>query len=191
MILLAVLFSLAHSPTNKTADSDTEQAISTAPEWSVNARAAIGGPPVDVVRGGKPETSLWFIDENTIVISFVTDRKAAGDPKLSRRGFPDETQPWELHAIFIDAASGKVRTTTKWPVQSKSSSIVATYEGKLVILTGNKLVLYSTSLKQLRELTLPPSELRYSTDVGSVSPTGQTILFTSGGPGATLSPGYS
>jgi hypothetical protein len=167
-----------HSHINR-ADSGHQRPTSIREAWAMNATPVIGGG-LGSARGGKPETSLRFIDENTIVASFVTQRKAQRSPQLSRRSSPDGAQPWELHTLFVDAATGRVTKRADWPVESRFASVVASHDGKIVVLRGKDLVLYSSSLEQIGELRLPPSPLRYSANVASVSPTGQTFLFTNG-----------
>lgn len=179
--LLAVLFSLAHSLIKGEA---SQQSSSVSPAWSVNLHTALTGTPVGVVGGsseqvGKPASSLWFVDDRTIVVSFVT-QQATANPGLSRRGARDDSLPFRLETLFLDATLGKVKVTEAWPVSSRASSIVATHGGRLVALTGDELVLYSADQKELNSLRLPATNLMYTAQAaGHVSPSGKTILFLS------------
>ena len=90
--------------------------------------------------------------------------------------------PLHLRAVFLDAASGKIKATPDWPVESRAASIVAAHDGKIVTQTGGELILYSPDLKELKRLRLPPmdgsgwgAQFRLS---GHPSPTAKRILFT-------------
>jgi hypothetical protein len=151
-------------------------------KWRVDIHAAIGGTPLPVVWGriqeykGRPRTSLWFTDNNTIVATFVT-REGKGNPKVSRRDASDESLPLRLRAVFLDAATGKITNTTDWPSQSRYAAIVATRDGKFVAQTGDELTLYGSAFGALKKLKLPAQE-KYDWQAYP-SATGKNILFLS------------
>ena len=118
-------------------------------------------------------TSLWFLDNNTIVVTYVT-RGEKSSPSLSSRDGLSTSLSLRLRAIFLDAASGKVAMTTAWPTESRDAKIVATHDGNFVTQRGTDLTLYSPDLKELKKLKLPPGEEYWSV---SPSPTGRSILF--------------
>lgn len=184
MISSAALFLLAHlirSPIGSTADGTANQTI--AARWTSDLRPAIGGEPLGLVPGrkrewqAKPRTSLWFLDDGTIIATYVT--REGSHPVLSGRG-SDPSEPLRLRAIFLDADTGKVRSTQVWPSESRYAGIVATNEGTFVTERGTTLTLYSSDAKELGKLSLPP----LPEDVGGwhahPSPTGNTILFSTG-----------
>jgi hypothetical protein len=160
------------------------QAISAAertevsPAWRVDLRASIGGEPLGLVVGrgretrGKPRTSLWFLDDSTIAVTFVT---RASDSGLSTRKSTDQSLPLRLRVLLLDAASGKVRNTLAWPTASRFAGIVATHDGKFVTQRGRDLTLFSSDLKEVKNLELP------LLDDGDwhahPSPSGRNILF--------------
>jgi len=181
----AVLFLLLRFLTNNASEGAvTSQGESISPKWSADLRSAIGSGPIGVVTGGKgheyeykPKTSLWFTDNNTIVVTFVT-RDSRDNPKLSHRDGPGESLPLRLRTVFVDAVSGLVKASPDWPAKSRLASIVAAHDGKFVAQTANELTLYSSDsagLKELKKLQLPE---RQEIEWGAhPSPTGRNILF--------------
>ena len=193
--LLAALFLWAHFPSSVGVARSTGPAQPISPKWTATLRAAIGSAPLAVAVGqhehaGKPKTSLWFIDNGSLVVTFVT-RRDQPSPNLSRHGTLDDSLTLRLRALLLDVATGRVTTTTDWPVESRFASIVATHGRRLVTLTGDDLVLYSADLKEIKRLRLPATELAHRPDLrpdlpsrspyagaAAVSPTGKSILFT-------------
>jgi len=180
MRLLRVGLILGLAPFLTGAKELLPQPLPVNPAWRTDLRSAIGTAPVGVVWGGvqeykgRPKTSLWFADDNTIVATFVI-RDGNGKPQVSRRGGPDDTLALRLQAIFLDASSGKLTTTSAWPTESRRSSIIAVHDGELVMLGGSDLILYAPDLTVSKRLKLPPGGL-----VGWLarpSPTGKNILF--------------
>jgi hypothetical protein len=153
-----------------------------APKWRVDLRPSLGSAPVGQVHGrgreyiGVPKSSLWFIDNNTVVATLVT-RDGETNPLLSHHEGSDKALPLRLRAIFLDSASGKVTTTPNWPSESRYAGIVAVHDGKFVAQGGSKLTLYNSDLTVLRELRLP-SLTEYDWKANP-SPTGKNILFLS------------
>lgn len=176
------LFLLAHFLSSAGRASAAQQGSSASPDWSADVQGVIGSKPVGVVTSGKgheyerqPKASLWFTDNQTVVVTFVT-RPGGESPKLSRRNLSDKGLPLHLQAVFLDVTSGKVKNVTNWPAISTYSSIVAVEHGKFVTQSGNELTLYAENLNELKKLQLPWTE-----EFGWLaqsSPTGENILFT-------------
>lgn len=151
--------------------------------WSKDLRPVIKGTPLAYVYSGTYEikgplsTSLWFVDNNTIVVTFVTQVNVGTDPRLARR--EGENLPLRLQAIFLDSKTGAVETTREWPSESRNASIVATLEGKFVTQTGNELTLYGSNLEKLRSLMLSPSPSQFEWYATS-SFTGKSLLLRLG-----------
>jgi hypothetical protein len=183
LTISAASFLLAHFLTSVWGRFPASQEESISPKWSADLHTAIEGAPLGVVAGGKgheyeykPQTSLWFTDNDTIVVTFVI-RRGDGSPKLAHHGVSDENLPLRLRALFLDAATGKIRAMTEWPAESRRASIVAAHDGKFVTQTGENLIQYSSDMKELRRLSTPPVEPMEGSDLVS-SPTGRTVLFT-------------
>lgn len=149
-----------------------------APKWYVKLRATIPSEPLGRIVGeghetrGKPRTSLWFLDNSTIVVTFITRE---GEPKLSTRESSDASAALRLRAVFFDAESGHVTNTAAWPTVTRFASIVAVQGGKFVTQRGSELTLYSAGLKDLKGLKLPSAGddewFAYP------SPAGKSLLF--------------
>jgi hypothetical protein len=179
-----LISSSARAPENAVATPKQEKVT---PRWRVDLRPTIAGVPLGRVVGrghetqGKPVSSLWFLDDNRIVVTFVT-REAKST--FSNRAAPDDSSPLRLRAILLDAASGKVMATPTWPSRSRFAKIVAVHDGRFVTQTGAELTLYSQDLTEVGRLALPLTESEWA---AHSSPTGKNILFLAGGFG-NLSP---
>lgn len=182
-ILSAVLILLARFICSPSRANFAPTAELVTPIWSANLSTAIGNSPVGVVGGGlgheyvyEPKRSVWFTDDHTVVATFVTSERR-DNPKLPLREPLDENLLLRLRPVFLDAESGKIRSTPDWPAGSRDASIVATHDGKFVTQTGGGLTLYSPELKELKKLRLPPTPTDLSQCCAHSSPTGKSILF--------------
>lgn len=174
------------------------------PAWRVNLRPALGGAPqgnrarapvrrAPLAQGrpgpyrpgwratGGPRTSLWFLDHTTLAVTFVV-RNPRWQPAERSRQAGRQALPYLLKALLLDAATGKIKNTATWPVDSREARIVAAHDGEFVTMAGRSLVLYSENLTELKKLEIP---LVSGTPPGRggdweahASPTGETILLT-------------
>ncbi len=174
------LFLLAHllsSPSRPTVDTASG---TIAAKWTADLRAALGSPPLGLVVGRghetllPPKTSLWFLDNNTIAITFVTREEKA---VLSGRDSSDTNLPLRLRVFFLDADVGKIISTQSWPSESRFAGIVVTSDGKFVTQRGTTLTLYSSDAKERGELSLPTIGEDLWGWAAHPSPTGKNILF--------------
>lgn len=181
LILSAAFFLLTRflsSPIGPTAQAGSG---TIAVQWRIDLRPTIGSDPLGQMLGrkgerqGKPQTSLLFLDDNTIVATFVTRE---GKPTLSQRDNSDPNQPLRLRAIFLDVDAGKVTSTQSWPSESRFAEIVAANGGKFVAQTGTRLTLYSSDAKELKKLDLPPPPQDFGHWRANTSRTGKSILFS-------------
>lgn len=177
---LVALFLLVHSVISARGAAAAPQRASITAKWSVDLRSAVGSAPLGLVVGHghetklQPKTSLWFLDNNTIVATFVTREDKT---TLSRRDSMDENLPLRLRAVFLDAGTGKTTAASLWPTASRFAGIVAVHDGKFVTQRGTTLTLYSPDAKELRELDLPPLQEGLWGWFAHPSPTGGSILF--------------
>lgn len=152
------------------------------PEWRTNLRPALLSEPVRLIVGNRREpearsqSSLWFMDSNTLVVTFVT-RESRAKPGVSRRDDADESLPLRLQVILLDATTGQILKTASWPTESRSSRIVGVCKGKFVTLQGNELTLYASDLTVLKKASLPVSGILGW--LAHPSPSGKSILFSS------------
>jgi hypothetical protein len=91
------------------------------------------------------------MEKDYVVVNFVAREVASG---LARRAAPDESLPYRLHALFIDASSGVLRATREWPTASQSTAVLPATQGNFIVLTPDELWLYSADFRLLCERPL-------------------------------------
>ena len=106
----------------------------------------------EMSTGPFPHDPVCYLASGQVVVTFVGRVTTVG---LPQRGQPDVSLPFRLHALFIDATSGKVRAEREWPTASARSCVLPSTEGKFVVFTPDKLMQYSPNLALVRELDLP------------------------------------
>ena len=140
-----------------TESKDKVQPSRQSPLWQLDVRAL--GYIVSNVRyePGRGSPTGWKVryvcspTEDTVVVTFVTREAPTG---LPQRGHAEASLPFRLHALFIDAKDGKLRTNRQWPTASEWSWIAPGPRGKFVVITPDELVLYSPEVEPLRRLGL-------------------------------------
>jgi hypothetical protein len=95
--------------------------------------------------------ALSFAGKEYAVVTFVTREATKG---LPRRSSPDESLPYRMHALFVDAETGALRATREWPTASERAGVLPATGGNFVVLTPDKLWLYSEDFHLLHELNL-------------------------------------
>ncbi len=118
--------------------------------------------------------TISFVSDTVVAATFVT-REDILD--LQRREDPNHVRPYRLHAIFLDALTGKVVQTLDWPIENPSAGIFPRASGGFLLFTTEKIVSYSADWNQLKELSL--SDLHASTaDLGGIaeSPTNKSLV---------------
>jgi hypothetical protein len=96
---------------------------------------------------GSPPTSLVFADPDHVVMTFIS--ADPGSPS-EQAGRPDSFR-LRLHAVVLESKSGEVDIKRDWPTPNPKDGVIAGHDGKIVVRTGDKLTLYDTTLKSLRE----------------------------------------
>lgn len=125
------------------------------PLWTLDVRALgygalkwhrdeMIGMPVDV-------GPLSFATGQDLAVTFVTREAPTG---LPRRDSPSENLPYRLHGLFIDAKSGGLRATREWPTASERAGVIPVTRGNFLVLTPDKLILYSPEFQPLNELNI-------------------------------------
>jgi hypothetical protein len=104
---------------------------------------------------GDRGSRICFPSQRQIIVAFVTPRPANVKPELAPRGEPSEALAYRLHALFVDAVTGKVQATHEWPTSSKWAWITRAPEGKFVVITPERLTLYSPAIEEIKHLDLP------------------------------------
>lgn len=95
---------------------------------------------------------ISFLCNETVVITFIA-RVAPVAP--APRDKPDDSLPYRLHALFFDSKSGKQLNTHAWPTSSPRSRLLPATGRKFVVLTPDRLLLYSPELSLLDQLDVP------------------------------------
>jgi hypothetical protein len=109
--------------------------------------------------------TISFVSDGVLAATFVTREDI---PDLQRREDPNHLRPYRLHAIFLDALTGKVLHTLDWPIENPSAGIFPRADSGFLLLTTDRIVSYSAGWTQLRELSL--SDLHPSTaDLGGIA----------------------
>lgn len=148
-----------------------------APLWRVDLRT-IGyqGPLEELVleRGGDLVSPLWFLDDSTVLATFLTRHPAVS---LSRRDCVDCSRSLRLNAFLFDARTGELQGELQWSVPNPGASVIAAHAGTFVVHIGARLMLYSSMLESLGSLELslpPPGEAVFW--IRHTSPTGKSVL---------------
>lgn len=179
LVFTCFLNSSDHCESHHNGNSLTAR-VEISPRWRINLQDSLPHRPLGVVVGhghethGKPKTSVWFLDNATIAVTFVFQ----GEPgSLSRRDTTGlENSPLQLLILRIDASTGKVLDSQQLSTQSRFSAIIAvSSNGSFVVQRGDELTVFSLGGKLLQSRTLP-----HSGDVDwypHASPTGKSIVF--------------
>jgi hypothetical protein len=92
---------------------------------------------------------MSFAATDLVVVTFVTRE---GSDALPRRGQSDTSLPFRLHALFIEAKTGQVTAKRQWPTASDRSGIIPTTGDNFLVVTPDRVMLYSPNLDLVREL---------------------------------------
>jgi len=144
--------------------------------WRLDVRALgfAHDPPREEFDTSLQLDPICFLTDETVVITFATREAPAA---LPRRGEAGPNLPFRLHALFVNTQSGRLQTTEEWPTASYDSRVLPATEGRFIVLTPDKLVLYSRQMELLKELDISLSQRSM---VGAwrpyVSPGGRAIV---------------
>jgi hypothetical protein len=108
-------------------------------------------PDLQRRRGFANFDTITFVSESVVAATFVT-REDIPDPQ--RREDPNHISPYRLHAIFLDALSGKVLHSLDWPVERPNAGIFPRHDGGFLLLATDRIVSYSADWTKIDELPL-------------------------------------
>jgi hypothetical protein len=100
-------------------------------------------------RGFANIDTISFLSDNLVAATFVT-RESVHD--LQRRDDPNHARPYRLHAIFLDALTGKLLHTLEWPIDDPIAGIFPRRDGGFLLVTAEKIANYSADWKYLKEI---------------------------------------
>lgn len=160
-MLFWVILLIGFSPVSRTAPAqDSKLASASVPVWQVDLRAfGYTGYKVRSFEwaGPKQVSPIFFSDPNVLVASFVTRGTIS---RLQRRNQAHIEQPFILNIISLDASSGKPQSRLSWPQADPRSRVVPMDNGDFIVVTPERMALYSPNSECLAELrlhTLDPS----------------------------------
>jgi hypothetical protein len=166
----------------------TSRAIPEKPEpvWEVDLTKFGYQAPESLPTSRRHDLSLWsnargltFTAPNVLVAYFETrDEKT----ELSSRDELQPTDPYHLHALFLDANHGEVLAQGDWPVRpSIPCYFFAARDGKFVVADGEELSLYSPDRLLITRLKIPwLHEGPFKSWSAQISPDGETLLVQHG-----------
>jgi hypothetical protein len=126
------------------------------------------------IESGVSVGQLHFLSDHRLVVTFTSHILLKS---LPRRGQPDVSASIQLRALFVDAQTGQVQATRVWPTSSERSRILPVDGGKFIVITPDKLTLYSATVQPQKELVLPVSREAIQTWWDAVpSPAGTYVL---------------
>src|SRR5580693_8653377 len=124
--LVPAIFSASpypQSPKLKITEATADQSL-----WRVDLRS-LGYPSdssqLQLRRRPEEFNTVDFVSENEIVASFLTQESTG----LQRRNDPNRVRPYTLHALFLEAATGKLLKSLEWPLDNPISGIFPRYDG--------------------------------------------------------------
>jgi hypothetical protein len=124
-------------------------------------------------RGLLDFDTLDFVSDTVEVATFLTQEPAH---ELRSRDAANPP-PYTLHAVFLDAASGKALKTLVWPVKDANAGIFSRYDGSFLFFSTERIVLYSADWQPVKELLLPQLQEPHASllDIAE-SPTGKQVV---------------
>lgn len=154
-IICALLFASASSaqqPKIKLVHANSDH-----PLWRANLKLQgypAGNDELQRRRGFANFDTISFLSDKVVAATFITRERI---PNLQRRDDPNHIRPYRLHAIFLDALTGKTLHTIEWPIDDPNAGIFPRRDGGFLLVTAEKIASYSADWTYLKEL--PYSDL--------------------------------
>lgn len=125
------------------------------------------------LSGGRDSLSLAFTDRNDIVFAWTTVDDSSVDKKIGLL----PTAASHLHALLLDARTGRKKDGREWPASSFYATIHPVGKEKFLICTGKSIQLLSPDFDVIRVQAIPRSN---SCIGGDVSPSRQSFSINTG-----------
>jgi hypothetical protein len=109
-------------------------------------------------RGFANFDTVSFLSDNMIATTFITRERI---PDLQRRDDLNHVRPYRLHALFLDALTGKTLHAIEWPIDDPNAGIFPRHGGGFLLVTAEKIASYSADWTYLKEI--PFSDLHSTT----------------------------
>jgi hypothetical protein len=180
VIALATLVCAAATCPSTGADKVTDAVPLSAADWTLDLRHyGYGDDPLVL-----PKIRLWtfhsaetFIADDRMIATFVTHESVEG---LQRRDDPHRQFPYQLHAVELDAVSGRFLKAASWGSDYRRIGVIARDDGGLTVFLGDRIDFYSAELVAQKGLDLTQQSAGKEVLSLSSSPTGRTMLIQFG-----------
>src|SRR5579864_966406 len=146
--LLLATASLAQEPKIKLVHATSDH-----PLWRVSLKSQgypANSDDLQRRRGFANFDTLSFISDNIVAATFVTREKI---PDLQRRDDPNHVRPYRLHALFLDALTGKTLHTLEWPIDDPNAGIFPRHDGGFLLVTSGTIAGYSADWTHLNDIS--------------------------------------
>lgn len=100
-------------------------------------------------RGFANFDTIAFLSDNVIGATFITRERI---PDLQRRDDPNHVRPYRLHALFLDALTGKTLHAIEWPIDDPNAGIFPRHGGGFLLVTSEKISSYSADWMFLKQV---------------------------------------
>lgn len=101
-------------------------------------------------RGFANFDTISFVSDKILAATFITREKI---PDLQRRDDPNHVRPYRLHALFLDALTGKTLRTIEWPIDDPNAGIFPRHDGGFLLVTSGKIASYSADWVFLKDVS--------------------------------------
>ena len=133
-----------------------------------------GDPQLQSRRALEEFNTIDFVGEGVVAATFITQQSVPG---AQRRDDLNRVRPYLLHAIFLDAASGKVLNVIEWPADDPNVGIFPRYGGGFLFFSTEHIVLCSAEGKPIKYLPLTQLQAPHAGHIGiAESPSGKTLV---------------
>jgi hypothetical protein len=145
--LAASAISSAQRPKIKLVHAVSDQSL-----WRVNLKSQgypANSDELQRRRGFANFDTVSFVSDKIVAATFITREKI---PELQRRDDPNHVRPYRLHALFLDALTGKTLHTIEWPIDDPNAGIFPRHDGGFLLVTTEKIASYSPDWAYMKEI---------------------------------------
>jgi len=176
VVFVVITSAYANSVRTQSSKVKTVHASSDEPLWRVDLQS-VGFPANELALQSRRNPDVFrtidFLSEDVVAATFIT---RVLEPDLPKRDDPNRPRRDLLHAIFLDAATGKVLKTIDWPTDDAGAGIFPRYDGSFLFFSKEHIVLYSPEWTPVKEFVLPQLQTPHIALTGiAQSPSGRAL----------------
>jgi hypothetical protein len=153
------------------------QTMSDHPLWNVDLHSfgfPSGDSQLQSRRALEEFNTLDFMSDGVLAATFVTQQTVPG---AQRRDDANRVRPYLIHAVFLDALTGKRLNSLEWPADDPNAGIFPVFGGGFLFFSEEHLVLYSSDGTLSKEVPLPQLQAPRTGHVGiAESPSGKSLM---------------